>query len=342
MLPAGGMVLTPQSVYGICMTDLPPPLDLTSSDLPPACEIAVLLATWNGAPNLGEQLASYRGQSLPPTQLIVSDDGSRDETLAILAEFVASDPGFAVDLRSGPKRGGGQNFLSLLRAVPESTDFVALSDQDDVWLPEKIERGVRILAQQPPDRPALLGGRSYICDSTLGNRRLSSLPSKPPGFRHALVQNFAGGNTMMLNRAAIDLLRAAATEANRVVVHDWWIYQVISGVGGVVIFDEAPLLLYRQHSGNQIGANAGIAAKLRRLRWMLDGRFRRWNAINLAALRASAHRFTPENRALIADFALLQRAGLWQRLSILRRLGLYRQGLDGRLSLWLAALLGKI
>lgn len=147
---------------------------------------------------------------------------------------------------------------------------------------------------------------------------------------------------MMLNRAGIDLVRDAAAEAGRVVVHDWWIYQVISGVGGTVIFDEVPLLLYRQHGGNQIGANAGVAAKLRRLRWMLGGRFRRWNAINLAALRASAHLFTPENQAIIADFARLQRAGLLERLTILRRLRLYRQGLEGTLALWLAAVLGRI
>ena len=147
---------------------------------------------------------------------------------------------------------------------------------------------------------------------------------------------------MMLNSAGVDLVRAAAAEAGRVVVHDWWIYQIISGVGGDVIFDEVPLLLYRQHAGNQIGANAGISAKLRRMRWMLGGRFRRWNAINLAALRASSHRFTPENRAIIADFARLQRSGLWDRLAILRRLGLYRQGLEGTLALWLAAVLGRI
>lgn len=305
-------------------------------------QVLVLLATWNGAAHLREQLESFRSQFRRPTRLIVSDDGSRDDTPSILAEFAVSAPGFAVDVIDGPRRGGAQNFLRLLRAVPEGTDFVALSDQDDVWLPDKIARGMRLLSQQPVDRPALLGGRSYICDAQLHNQRISSMPRRSPSFCHALVQNFAGGNTMMLNRAAIDLLRDAAAEAGRVVVHDWWIYQVVSGVGGAVIFDEVPLLLYRQHGGNQIGANAGVSAKLRRFRWMLAGRFRRWNAINLAALRSSAHRFTPENRAMIEDFARLQRAGLWDRLAILRRLGLYRQGLEGTLALWLAAILGRI
>ena len=305
-------------------------------------QIVILLATWNGAAHLREQLESFRIQTLHPTRLIVSDDGSRDDTRTILAEFAASDPGFVVDIIEGPRRGGAQNFLHLLQAVPLGTDFIALSDQDDVWLPDKIARGVRLLSRLPADRPALMGGRSYICDAELHNQRMSSMPRRSPSFCHALVQNFAGGNTMMLNSAGVDLVRAAAAEAGRVVVHDWWIYQIISGVGGDVIFDEVPLLLYRQHGGNQIGANAGVSAKLRRMRWMLSGRFRRWNAINLAALRASSHRFTPENRAIIADFARLQRSGLWDRLAILRRLGLYRQGLEGTLALWLAAVLGRI
>ena len=220
--------------------------------------------------------------------------------------------------------------------------MVALSDQDDVWLPDKIARGVRMLSQVPADTPALLGGRSYVCDAALRQRQMSPMPRRMPRFRHALVQNFAGGNTMMLNRAGVDLLRAAACEAGRIVVHDWWIYQMVSGVGGTVLFDPAPLLLYRQHTGNQIGANSGVAAKVKRLRWMLRGRFRRWNAINLSALRASAHRFTPENRTILADFARLQRAGFVRRLTILRRLGLYRQGIAGSASLWLAAALGRM
>jgi glycosyltransferase involved in cell wall biosynthesis len=304
--------------------------------------VTVLLATWNGAANLRAQLDSYRSQTHPPARLIVSDDGSQDDTRAILHDFAASAPGFAVDILDGPRRGGAQNFLHLLQAVPEGTDWVALSDQDDVWLPDKIARGLRMLDRVPAGQPGLVGGRSYVCNADLEERRLSPLPRRAPSFRHALVQNFAGGNTMMLNRAGLDLARAAAAEAGRVVVHDWWLYQIIAGVGGEVVFDAAPLLLYRQHTGNQIGANSGVEAKLKRLRWMLRGRFRRWNAINLAALRASAHRFTPENRALLEDFARLQRADLIGRLTILRRLGLYRNGVQGMLSLWLAAALGRI
>lgn len=308
----------------------------------PAERVTVLLATWNGAANLREQLDSLRTQTCRPSRLIVSDDGSTDRTVSILQDFAASEPGFPVQILEGPRKGGAQNFLFLLQSIPPDTDWVALCDQDDVWLPDKIARAVKALSTLPLDKPGLVGGRSYVCNAALGDQRLSPLPRRALSFRHALVQNFAGGNTMMLNRAGVDLVRAASTEAGRVVVHDWWIYQIVSGAGGHVIFDPAPLLLYRQHTGNQIGANDGVSAKIKRLRWMLRGRFRRWNAINLAALRASAHRFTPENVEILQDFARLQRAGLVDRISILRRLGLYRQGWVGMMSLWVAAVMGRV
>lgn len=125
-------------------------------------------------------------------------------------------------------------------------------------------------------------------------------------------------------------------------MHDWWAYQIVSGVGGVVVFDPVPQILYRQHAGNRIGANLGWAAGWRRLGWLMRGRFRRWNAINLRALRASAHRLTPENREVLAGFENLRRSGLIGRVILLRRLGLVRRGMLGRLSLWVAVMLGRV
>ena len=306
--------------------------------------VAVLLATYNGAAALRAQLDSFAAQSHPPVLLLVSDDGSRDDSCGIVKGFAGANPQIRVDLGTGPCRGAAQNFLSLLRRVPDDIDIVALSDQDDVWLPDKLRRGVRALSNSGPGtRTCLLYcGRSWECDADLGNRRLSRGAKRPASFRHALVQNLAGGNTMMLNRAALDLCRAASPEARKLVVHDWWLYQIITGTGGQVIFDDAPLLLYRQHSGNLIGANRGLEAKKKRLSMLFSGRFRRWNTINIKALTASAHRLTPENRALLEMFARDRDGTLWQRVSMIRRAGLYRQGLQGSLSLYLAALLRRV
>ncbi|WP_315900558.1 glycosyltransferase [Maritimibacter alkaliphilus] len=326
----------------------------------PTAKIAILMATYNGADCLRAQLDSFATQTVTPALILVSDDGSRDDSRAIVQAFAEDNPALQVELLEGPRKGAAQNFLHLLQSCPPWIDYAALSDQDDVWLDDKLERGLRALqgaeaaAQRSaapvpepiptpaaPPRPRLFCGRSWECDATLGNRRLSRGLRRPASFRHALVQNLAGGNTMMLDRAGLDLLQAASREVRKLVVHDWWIYQLITGVGGEILFDPVPLLLYRQHQGNLIGANRGLVAKRVRLRMLFNGRFRRWNTINIAALRGSAHRLTPENRQVLELFAEERNGPPLQRLSMLRRSGLHRQGLAGQMSLYLAALLRR-
>lgn len=310
---------------------------------PAAPKIAILLATYNGAACLQEQLDSFAAQTVPPALILVGDDGSSDDTRAILTAFAEAHPALNLQLTDGPCRGAAQNFLSLLRQCPDWVDVAALSDQDDVWLPDKLHRGLRALESDPSPRDSLLYcGRSWECDASLKKLSLSRGLKKPAGFRHALVQNVAGGNTMMLNRAALDLARSASSEARKLVVHDWWLYQIITGAGGRVIFDDAPLLLYRQHGGNLIGANRGLEAKKKRLRMLVSGRFRRWNTINIAALSASAHRLTPDHRAVLLQFAQERNHGLIRRLIMLWRTGLYRQGVQGTISLYLAAILRRV
>jgi hypothetical protein len=197
----------------------------------------------------------------------------------------------------------------------------------------------------PAALPALYGARSWICDADLRNRIMSPRFHRPPGFRNALVQSIAGGNTMLLNRAGVDLARAAAREALAAggpATHDWWLYQLIAGAGGQVIRDEVPTILYRQHDGNIFGTNRGFGALLRRLRQILRGDLARWVDANIAALSASAHRLTPENRAIMADFATLRGLGFVARLRGFARLDLYRQGRVGQAALWLALTMKKL
>lgn len=317
----------------------------------PTAKIAILMATYNGAGCLRAQLDSFATQTVTPALILVSDDGSRDDSRAIVQAFAEANPTLRVELLEGPRKGAAQNFLHLLQSCPAWIDYAALSDQDDVWLEDKLARGLQALqdaeaAEKAPGmdalpRPRLFCGRSWECDADLGNRRPSRGLRRPASFRHALVQNLAGGNTMMLDRTGLELLQAASREVRKLVVHDWWIYQLISGVGGEILFDPVPLLLYRQHQGNLIGANRGLVAKRVRLRMLFNGRFRRWNTINIAALRGSAHRLTPENRQVLELFAQERNGSPLQRLSMLRRSGLHRQGLAGQMSLYLAALLRR-
>ncbi|MGD9916418.1 MAG: glycosyltransferase family 2 protein [Paenirhodobacter sp.] len=303
--------------------------------------VTVLMASYNGAAALAPQLESFAAQTLPPTRVLISDDGSRDATRAMVAEFAAAHPDLGVELLEGPCRGAARNFLHLL-AQPVETDFVALSDQDDIWLPEKLAEAVRQLRALPGAEPALYCGRTWEVGEDLGKRRLSRGAPKPASFRHALVQNIAGGNTMVFNRAAAEELRLAALNTEDVVVHDWWAYQIMTGLGARVIFDDVPHMLYRQHAGNLIGANRGVAATLRRARMVASGRFREWCDINIAALHQSERLLTPEARQLLDAFEALRKAPPLERLRRIRNLGLYRQGLRGQISLYLAALLGRL
>lgn len=296
----------------------------------------------NGARFLATQLASIAAQSGCRIRLIVSDDGSTDRGPQLVQAFATRHPQIPVTLIKGPARGFAQNFLYLLRAAGPKTPYAALCDQDDYWLPDRLARALRLLADAPEDMPTLYGARTLVCDADLTPRRPSPLHGRAPSFRNALVQSIAGGNTMVLNRAALDLAQAASGEAGEVVSHDWWLYQIVSGAGGQVIYDHEPAILYRQHAHNMVGANNSIRGGLIRMGAVMAGRFARWNTVNIETLTASAHRFTPENRAALEGFAALRRAPLPRRLWLMARLRLYRQTLKGNLGLWLAAVLGRL
>jgi len=309
--------------------------------------VAILMGLCNGAAHMQDQLDSFVAQTVADWDLTVSDDGSSDDGPAILARFAEAQTaeGRAVRLVAGPGQGFAANFLSLLALVPEGTDWVALSDQDDVWLPDRLQRGIRALAPVPDGMPALYGSASWIVSEALTGHHASPRFSRPPAFRNALVQSIAGGNTMLLNRAGADLARGAAREALAVggpATHDWWLYQLVSGAGGQVIRDETPTILYRQHGANLFGSNRGLGAALSRLRLVVSGELGAWVARNNRALGASAHRLTADNRALLARFAQLRTQDMVGRLRTLRALGIYRQGRVGQAAITLAALLGRL
>lgn len=302
--------------------------------------VAVLVATYNGAVNLQKQLDSFRDQTLIPKLILISDDGSTDDTREISQRFSDLNPGLSVRLLQGPHKGVSNNFLYLINQVPDHIDMVFLSDQDDIWFAEKLARGVAMLEDQKG--VALYCGRTLEWDAKQNQRRLSRLPAKPPSFQHAIVQNIAGGNTMVLNRAALDLVQAASKEVGQIVIYDWWLYQLVTAIGGAVIFDPEPMMLYRQHPDNLIGANWGILPKIRRLMMMLTGRFRDWGTINVKALQASQHRMIHENAQRLDAFSQGRNGSVLQRLRMIRDNGFYRQGRAGQMSLYLAALLKRV
>ena len=234
--------------------------------------------------------------------------------------------------------GSMKNFMSLICDEKIAADYIAIADQDDVWLPEKLSRALALVGRQE-GRPVLYGGRTIIVAENLSCLGTSPAFRRTLGFRNALVQSFAGGNTMLLNRAARELVIRGGDGAGAV-CHDWWLYQLVSGAGGHVIYDTEPMVLYRQHDGNQIGSNNSLKAKFDRVRELLRGRYRNWNGRNIEALRSAAEILTPENRQILASFERLREVRGPRALALLKATGLYRQTRAGNMSLALASLIG--
>lgn len=302
-------------------------------------QVAILMCTYNGAHYLKEQLNSIRTQNYRSWYLYASDDGSQDSTLDILGNFKLRTGRLCIF--QGPKSGFCRNFLSLICDSAIKADYYALSDQDDIWYEDKLSRAIKILSDISYETPALYCSRTKLVDERNNEIGLSPLFKHALGFRSALVQNIAGGNTMVFNYAARKLMLEVGPDVNPV-VHDWFLYMVVSGCGGVVIYDPVPSLRYRQHATNLIGGNSGIIAKFKRLSLMLSGQHRQWNTRNIEALSNLREKLTPENRSIYDEFSHFRNASLWGRLIGLYRTGLYRQTFVGNITLWLAALFKRL
>ena len=301
--------------------------------------VAILMCTYNGASYLQEQLDSIRAQKYENWHLYVSDDGSQDSTLDILGNFKSRTGRLCIF--QGPKSGFCQNFLSLICDNSIKADYYALSDQDDIWYEDKLLRAVTALSGISCETPALYCSRTKLVDERNNETGLSPLFKRTPGFRNSLVQNIGSGNTMVFNHAARRLMLEVGSGINPV-VHDWFLYMVISGCGGVVIYDLGPSLRYRQHTANLIGANTGFIARFKRFGLMLFGMHRRWNTHNIEALSGLREKLTPGNRFIYDEFSRFRSASLWSRLIGLYRTRLYRQTLGGNITLWLAALFKRL
>ena len=298
----------------------------------------ILLATFNGARFLSEQLRSLSAQTDPHWRLIVSDDGSTDETRRIVTAFAEQVPQ-EVTLIDGPKRGFAANFAHLIASAPTGHGVVLFCDQDDVWLPTHIERAVSAVAG---DEPTLYGARTAVTDQDLKILGHSRLPRLPLGFSNALVQSFAGGNTMALNWAGFDLLRRATSQATGFASHDWWMYQIVSGCGGRIIYDPVPTTLYRQHPDNLVGHNRGFAASVRRLGALVRGDFRAQTDANLRALQANRGMLTPSARRQLDRFCTIRKTNPIARSAHFATGPIRRQGLMGRVTLCLGGLAGLV
>lgn len=313
--------------------------------MPQPDHIRILLCTRNGAEWLPEQLDSIARQTHPHWSLWVSDDGSTDGTRQVLEAFDKRHPGRLERVTDGPRQGAAANYLNLLchPDLPQGT--VALSDQDDVWLTEKLARAAGVLGLGRHDArdhaPRAYAARFLLADQTLGRSRMSSDWPRGPSFGNALVQNIMSGHSMVMNGAALGLVRRAGTPL--VAHHDWWLYLLFAASGCDIRLDPEAVLLYRQHDKNYFGGRHGRRARLERFHFLKNrSKAGRWIAANIRALDGVPDMLTPAARD---SLELLREAppgtGL-RRWRTFRRIGVHRQSRGETAVLALATLLGRL
>lgn len=231
----------------------------------------IVLSTFNGAHFLHAQLESIAKQSFADWRILARDDGSSDESVEILDAFARRFPGRVerLDDERGTL-GAPASFGVLLEAV--RTPYALLCDQDDVWLPNKIEVELAAMCEAEArlgrSAPILVYGDLVVVDDALRTLAPSFWefqkldPKMSMYLNRLLVQNVVTGCAVMVNRA---LLERALPIPSGAVMHDWWL-ALVARLFGEVVTMRQPLLLYRQHGDNVVGARgAGFGILVRKL-----------------------------------------------------------------------------
>lgn len=229
-------------------------------------KIQILMSTYNGGRYIRTQLKSIVAQTIKNKTLLIRDDGSTDNTIEIIQEYQKQYPW--IFYYQGKNIGVQKSFLELIQNSDPEADYIAFSDQDDEWLPEKLERAVECLQKlgsaQEPSVPLL-----YCSDKIIVGEQLESLnvtvsrKVRKITFGNALVQNICTGCTAVLNHALLDLIKKhPVAEMKNLIMHDWWFYLTASCFGKV-FYDKNAYIKYRQHGRNTSGAMISKRALLR-------------------------------------------------------------------------------
>lgn len=222
-------------------------------------KISIIMAAYNGGQYLSEQIKSILGQSYKEWQLIIRDDGSEDASLNIAKEYAQRYPEkIRLITDRDSNIGVSQNFLRLLSYA--DTDYIMFCDQDDVWLPDKIEitfnKMREIKEEFGADIPVLIHtdlkvvnkNLDIISDSFWKFQHLA--PQKGKSLKRLLVQNVITGCTVMINKALKDKIKLLPEQT---LMYDWWI-SLVAAAFGKIDYVPAETILYRQHDNNDIGA----------------------------------------------------------------------------------------
>lgn len=215
-------------------------------------KVAVLMSTYNGEEYLREQIESILAQEDVDVTLYIRDDGSSDSTIEIVQEYQKKHSNIKLDV--GNNMGVGNSFMQLVYDCPDEYDYYAFSDQDDVWLPEKLKKAVEMIEEC--EKPVLYCSNQVLVDKDLKIIGMRHNQKPDISYKQIMCQNKITGCTMVWNKAMNDLLseekRRPTPELLRCRIHDVWVAMVAS-VSGIIKYDDKGYILYRQHENNVVG-----------------------------------------------------------------------------------------
>jgi len=300
--------------------------------------IGILLAVYNGGDFLAQQLDSIAAQDDLDWVLYARDDGSSDHSPAILEEYSKQDERIHPIFDTLGNLGASNNFASLMKMHGlDSNQYIAFSDQDDVWQRDKLSSQLNAMQQlerQFLDSPLLVHSDMEVVDGKLECIAPSFM--RHQGIEHInrgevkvlLAQNFVTGCTVLVNRRLLDIALPVPDEA---LMHDWWL-ALCAAVFGHIGYIDQPLVKYRQHGKNEVGAKyVGDYINPMHGEWKkrwYEGRDNLFKSMKQAqALADRIRQHDPKNRnlALVEAYASLQNLPPLKRIGKLHVLGIHAQ-----------------
>lgn len=226
--------------------------------------VAIIMTTYNGEKYVEEQIKSILSSSYQDFELYIFDDGSKDSTISILERYKADYPDKINFVRNSMNYGVTMNFIQALGKM--TADYIMFCDQDDVWLPHKIEvtlkRMKHMEAQFSREKPI-----AVFTDARVVNQKLSTIhPSffgsghlnpRRTDLAHLLMENKLIGCTVMVNAALRRMLQGNRMPQHAR-YHDWWVALIAASFGKIGFVEESTLL-YRQHGNNIVGDSGFIS-----------------------------------------------------------------------------------
>ncbi len=296
--------------------------------------IDILMATYNGERFLRPQLDSILQQSNQDWRLMIRDDCSIDRTVEVIKEYQLLRPEQIRLIQAEQPSGSAQNnFFQLLQY--SSAEYVMFADQDDVWLPQKIQLTLdkmqQMVQQYGAETPLLVHTDLAVVDSFLrilnpSLFQMHNMDAARNKLNNILVQNIVTGCTMMVNRSLLDLVTEIPKHA---VMHDMWLALVAAAFGEIGFVDRATML-YRQHGNNVKGARnmksiSYTIQKLRRMKEIHVGLLEQYHQAR-EFLNLYEKLLKPEQKALLQAYGSLENSGVLKKFNVLTNYQLYKKG----------------